>query len=56
MGDAARHDIAQQHNHPLKGFAVIYEQKVEWGDMDTFNHVNNVVVLQLCPARTYSLP
>ena len=28
---------------PLKGFAVIYEQKVEWGDMDAFNHVNNVV-------------
>ena len=22
MSDAARHDIAQQHNHPLKGFAV----------------------------------
>ena len=43
MSDTARHDIAQQHNHPLKGFAVIYEQKVEWGDMDAFNHVNNVV-------------
>ena len=43
MSDAVRHDIAQQDNHPLKGFAVIYEQKVEWGDMDAFNHVNNVV-------------
>ena len=43
MSDAVRQNIAQQHNHPLKGFAVIYEQKVEWGDMDAFNHVNNVV-------------
>lgn len=29
-------------DHPLAEFAVIYEQKVEWGDMDAFNHVNNV--------------
>ena len=43
MSDAVRQNIAQQDNHPLKGFAVIYEQKVEWGDMDAFNHVNNVV-------------
>ena len=43
ISDATRQDIAQQDNHPLKGFAVIYEQKVEWGDMDAFNHVNNVV-------------
>ena len=35
--------IAQQHQHPLQGYAVIYEQNVEWGDMDAFNHVNNVV-------------
>lgn len=43
MSDATRQKIAQQHNQPLKGFAVIYEQKVEWGDMDAFKHVNNVV-------------
>lgn len=27
----------------LKKYPVIYEQKVAWGDMDAFNHVNNVV-------------
>lgn len=30
-------------NHPMHGFAVIYLQQVEWGDMDSFGHVNNVV-------------
>ena len=30
-------------DHPLRGFAVVYEQKVDWGDMDAFGHVNNVV-------------
>lgn len=29
-------------DHPLADFAVIYEQTVEWGDMDAFAHVNNV--------------
>lgn len=43
ISDVMRSDIAQQAQHPLKAFAVIYEQKVEWGDMDAFNHVNNVV-------------
>lgn len=28
--------------HPLAEFGVIYEQKVAWGDMDAFQHVNNV--------------
>lgn len=28
--------------HPLADFGVIYEQKVAWGDMDAFQHVNNV--------------
>lgn len=27
----------------LKNYPVVYEQKVAWGDMDAFNHVNNVV-------------
>lgn len=27
----------------LESFAVVYEQKVAWGDMDAFGHVNNVV-------------
>ncbi|CAM4163450.1 acyl-CoA thioesterase [Acinetobacter pragensis] len=26
----------------LKDYSVIYEQKVAWGDMDLFGHVNNV--------------
>lgn len=43
ISDVMRSDIAQQAQHPLTAFAVIYEQKVEWGDMDAFNHVNNVV-------------
>lgn len=29
-------------NHPLAEFAVIYQQPIEWGDMDAFGHVNNV--------------
>lgn len=27
----------------LKNYPVIYEQKVAWGDMDAFAHVNNVI-------------
>jgi len=27
----------------LKDFPVVYEAKIRWGDMDAFNHVNNVV-------------
>lgn len=27
----------------LKDFAVIHEQPVAWGEMDAFNHLNNVV-------------
>ncbi|MEG0489232.1 MAG: acyl-CoA thioesterase, partial [Acinetobacter sp.] len=27
----------------LTQFPVIYEQKVAWGDMDAFGHVNNVM-------------
>lgn len=34
--------IAQDGNHPLSQFAVIFRQPVAWGDMDAFNHVNNV--------------
>jgi acyl-CoA thioester hydrolase len=27
----------------LSGWPVVYEQRVAWGDMDSFGHVNNVV-------------
>lgn len=27
----------------LEGYAVIHEQTVAWGEMDAFNHLNNVV-------------
>lgn len=30
-------------DHPLSSFAVIYPLNIEWGDMDAFNHVNNVM-------------
>lgn len=43
-------------DHPLADFAVIYEQTVEWGDMDAFGHVNNVVYYDYAQrARIYSL-
>lgn len=35
--------IDSNENHPLKGFAVIHAQTVEWGEMDAFGHVNNVI-------------
>lgn len=35
--------ICAESEHPLKNFAVIHEQMVAWGDMDAFQHVNNVV-------------
>lgn len=35
--------LDKDNNHPLTDFAVIYCQQVEWGDMDSFGHVNNVV-------------
>ena len=35
--------LNKYNNHPMHGFAVIYSQQVEWGDMDSFGHVNNVV-------------
>lgn len=34
--------INAQPDHPLKNFAIIFTQPVAWGDMDAFNHVNNV--------------
>ncbi len=27
----------------IKDFPIVYEENVRWGDMDAFNHVNNVV-------------
>lgn len=35
--------LNKDKHHPMHGFAVIYSQQVEWGDMDSFGHVNNVV-------------
>ena len=35
--------IDNTDNHPLKDFAVIHSQPVEWGEMDAFGHVNNVI-------------
>lgn len=35
--------LNKDSNHSMHGFAVIYSQQVEWGDMDSFGHVNNVV-------------
>ncbi|BAP35174.1 MULTISPECIES: acyl-CoA thioesterase [Acinetobacter] len=29
--------------NPLTQFPIVYEQKVAWGDMDAFGHVNNVM-------------
>lgn len=26
----------------LSNYPIVYEQKVAWGDMDAFGHVNNV--------------
>lgn len=40
---ALQQSLTDTTNHPLQDFVVIFEQKVEWGDMDAFNHVNNVV-------------
>lgn len=35
--------LNKDEHHPMHGFAVVYPQQVEWGDMDSFGHVNNVV-------------
>lgn len=35
--------LDKEKHHPMHDFAVIYSQQVEWGDMDAFGHVNNVV-------------
>ncbi|WP_296237068.1 acyl-CoA thioesterase [Psychrobacter sp. UBA5136] len=35
--------LNKDEHHPMHGFAVVYSQQVEWGDMDSFGHVNNVV-------------
>lgn len=30
------------NNHPLFGYPFVFCQQVAWGDMDAFNHLNNV--------------
>lgn len=53
---ALQQSLAEVTPHPLHNFAVIFEQKVEWGDMDAFNHVNNVVYYDYAQrARIYHL-
>lgn len=37
-----QHALDQDPNHPLHDYAIIFEETVAWGDMDAFNHVNNV--------------
>lgn len=39
---AAMKHALKNPDHPLAKFAVVFEQVVAWGDMDAFNHVNNV--------------
>ncbi|OPH36549.1 acyl-CoA thioesterase [Moraxella atlantae] len=48
---------AQTLSHPaLQDYDVIYPQIVDWGDMDAFNHVNNVVYYDYAQrARVYLL-
>lgn len=46
--------VTSDDSHPLHDFTVIYPQQVEWGDMDTFGHVNNVVYYEYSQnARIY---
>ena len=46
--------LSTDESHPLHDFAVVYSQQVEWGDMDTFGHVNNVVYYEYSQnARIY---
>lgn len=42
ISDTIQHAITTTENHPLAEFGVVFEQTVAWGDMDAFNHVNNV--------------
>ncbi len=34
---------AYDDSHALAGFACVYQQNVVWGELDAFNHLNNVV-------------
>lgn len=34
--------------HDLKQFPVVFSIAVQWGDMDSFQHVNNVVYFRWC--------
>lgn len=35
--------VIKNADHPLHAVGVVHTQTVEWGDMDAFAHVNNVV-------------
>ncbi len=42
--------------HPLlASFPVVFEQVVDWGDMDGFAHVNNVVYFRYFETRASSI-
>lgn len=35
-------EVASQPDHPLHEYSTIFEQVMAWGDMDIFQHLNNV--------------
>ncbi len=37
----------------LSVYPVIYDQKVVWGDMDAFGHVNNVNIIDILKAHVF---
>lgn len=40
--DAIKAMIDSDDNHPLKDYPTVFEQVMAWGDMDIFEHLNNV--------------
>lgn len=39
---AILHEIKSKSDHPLHGYSTVFEQVMAWGDMDIFQHLNNV--------------
>lgn len=40
--DAIKQAVARVADHPLRVYPTIFEQVMAWGDMDVFEHLNNV--------------
>ncbi len=40
--DAIQAIIRQDDTHPLNAYPTVFEQVMAWGDMDIFEHLNNV--------------